>query len=60
MSKILRTSTESKHEPLLARLMKWRPVSSSEQAERLTDCPGAKREAKQPFHQLETLFPNIR
>jgi hypothetical protein len=40
--------------------MKWRPVSSSEQAERLTDGPGVKREAKQPFHQLETLFPNIR
>jgi hypothetical protein len=55
MSKI-RTSTESN----LARLMKWRPVSSSEQAERLTDGSGVKREAKQPFHQLEILFPNIR
>ena len=60
MSRTLRTSTEIKHEPLLARLMKWRPVSSSEQAERLTDSPGVKREAKPPFHQLETLFPNIR
>jgi hypothetical protein len=54
-----RTSTESKHEPLLGRLMKWPPVSSPEQAERLIDSPGVKREAKQPFHQLETLFPNI-
>jgi len=60
MSKILRTSTESKQEPLLARLMKWRPVYSSEQAERLNDGPGVKRDARQPFHQLETLFPNIR
>lgn len=60
MGKTLRTSTESKHEPLLAQLMKWRPVSLSEQAERLNDGPGVKRDARQPFHQLETLFPNIR
>jgi hypothetical protein len=32
MSKTLRTSTENKHDPLLARLMRWRPVSLSEQA----------------------------
>jgi hypothetical protein len=60
MSKTLRTSTESKHEPLLARLMRWRPVSLSEQAEKLNDGHGVKRDARQPFHQLETLFPNIR
>ena len=34
MSTTLRTSTENKHEPLLARLMKWRPVSPAEEAEK--------------------------
>src|SRR3954447_6775595 len=60
MSKTLVPSTESKREPLLARLMRWRPVSLSEQAEKLNDGHGVKRDARQPFHQLETLFPNIR
>jgi hypothetical protein len=40
--------------------MKWRPVSSSEQAERPIDGPGVKRDARQPFDRLETLFPNLR
>jgi hypothetical protein len=60
MRNTLRTSTESKHEPLLARLMRLRPVSLSGQAEKRNDCPGVKHDARQPFHQLETLFPNIR
>jgi hypothetical protein len=60
MSAISPTSTKSKHEPLLARLMRWRPVSLSEQGEKLNDGHGVKRDARQPFHQLETLFPNIR
>jgi hypothetical protein len=34
MSKTLRTSTGSQHEPLLARLMKSRPLSLSEQSEK--------------------------
>ena len=60
MKNTVRTSTESKHEPLLARLMRLRPVSLSEQAEKRIDSPGVKRDARQPFHQLETLFPNLR
>jgi hypothetical protein len=40
--------------------MKSRPVSLSEQAQKLNDGRGIKRDARQPFHQLETLFPNIR
>jgi hypothetical protein len=40
--------------------MKSRPVPSSEQAEKLNDGHGIKRDARQLFHQLETLLPNIR
>ena len=45
MSKTLRTSTENKHEPLLARFMKWRPVSPVEEAEKTGD---ASAEARLP------------
>jgi hypothetical protein len=60
MSKTLRTFTESKHEPLLARLMKWRPVLTSEEPGKHTDSSGVQRTARQPFDQLERLFPNLR
>jgi hypothetical protein len=59
MGKTLRNSTESKHEPLLARLMKWRPMSLSEQAERLNDGPGVKRDARQPFSSLKRYSPTF-
>jgi hypothetical protein len=60
MSKTLHTLAESKHEPLLARLMKWRPVSISEEPGKHTECSGVQRTARQPFDQLEKLFPDLR
>jgi hypothetical protein len=58
MSRTLRTSTENKHEPLLARLIKWRPVSRTEEAEKATDAPARKRSCRQPLDEL--VFPNLR
>ena len=58
MSKTLRTSTENKHEPLLARLMKWRPVSPVEEAEKAGDASARKRSCRQPLDEL--VFPNLR
>jgi hypothetical protein len=60
MSNTLRTSTESKHDPLLARLMRWRPVSLSKQAKNGMLALVLRAMREQPFHQLETLLPNIR
>ena len=58
MSRTLRTSTENKHEPLLARLMKWGPVSPREEAEKAGDAPARKRSCRQPIDEL--VFPNLR
>ncbi len=60
MSKPFRTLTESKHELLLARLMKWRPVSIPEEPEKQTEGSGVQRSARRPFDQLDRLFPNLR
>jgi hypothetical protein len=52
MSNALRTLTENKHEPLLARLMKWRLVSPAEEAEKAGDASACKRSCRQPLHEL--------